>query len=153
MWGVIVILRVYLDNCCYNRPYDDQSQLRIEIETKAKLFVQQLILDRTLELVVSYISEMENSDNPFSARRVAIQDFFQYAAVNIAESDEILITANKIKQMGLKTKDALHLASAISAGCDYFLTTDDRILKYSEKRIAILNPVDFVLRWEAIQYE
>ena len=57
---MIVILRVYLDNCCYNRPYDDQSQLRIELETKAKLFVQQLILDRTLELAISYISEMEN---------------------------------------------------------------------------------------------
>lgn len=103
--------------------------------------------------MVSYISELENNDNPFSARRVAIQDFFQYAAVNITESDEILIIANKIKQLGLKAKDALHLSSAISAGCDYFLTTDDRILKHSENRITILNPVDFILRWEAIQHE
>ena len=29
--------KVYLDNCCYNRPYDDQTQLRIELETKAKI--------------------------------------------------------------------------------------------------------------------
>ena len=29
--------RVYLDNCCYNRPYDDQSQVRISLESQAKL--------------------------------------------------------------------------------------------------------------------
>ena len=29
--------RIYLDNCCFNRPYDDQSQPRIRFETQAKL--------------------------------------------------------------------------------------------------------------------
>ena len=33
-------MRVYLDNCCYNRPFDDQSQLKVRLETEAKLFVQ-----------------------------------------------------------------------------------------------------------------
>jgi len=36
-------MRVYLDNCCYNRPYDDQTQMRINLETQAKLYIQQLI--------------------------------------------------------------------------------------------------------------
>jgi len=35
---------VYLDNCCYNRPFDDQSQVRIELETKTKLYIQDKIL-------------------------------------------------------------------------------------------------------------
>jgi len=39
------IIKIYLDNCCYNRPYDDQTQLRIELETKAKLFIQQKITE------------------------------------------------------------------------------------------------------------
>ena len=29
-------MRVYLDNCCFNRPYDDQAQLRISLESQAK---------------------------------------------------------------------------------------------------------------------
>ena len=29
-------MRVYLDNCCYNRPFDPQSDLRIHVETVAK---------------------------------------------------------------------------------------------------------------------
>ena len=36
-------MRVYLDNCCYNRPYDDQTQLRISLESQAKLYVQELL--------------------------------------------------------------------------------------------------------------
>jgi predicted nucleic acid-binding protein len=134
-----------------NRPYDDQKQLRIELETKAKLFVQQLIVAGQLELAISYISELENSDNPFLVRRAVIQDFFQYAAVNVEETDEILVMAKQLRQSGLKTKDSLHLACAIAVGCDFFLTTDDRILKYRDKRISTLNPIDFVLRWEAMQ--
>ena len=43
-------MRVYLDNCCYNRPYDDQTQLRISLESQAKLYVQELIKDGKLEL-------------------------------------------------------------------------------------------------------
>ena len=37
------ILRVYLDNCCYNRPYDKQSGEIISAETNAKIFVQDMI--------------------------------------------------------------------------------------------------------------
>ena len=31
------IVKIYLDNCCYNRPYDDQSQMRIYLETQEKM--------------------------------------------------------------------------------------------------------------------
>jgi len=36
-------MRVYLDNCCFNRPYDDQGFLSIYLETQAKLSIQDLI--------------------------------------------------------------------------------------------------------------
>ena len=69
-------IKVYLDNCCYNRPYDDQSQIKISLETQAKLYVQHLIVEKKLDLVYSYISRYENSQNPFEMRRSAIKDFF-----------------------------------------------------------------------------
>ena len=43
-------MRVYLDNCCYNRPYDDQSQLTISLETQAKLQIQKMIKNDDLSL-------------------------------------------------------------------------------------------------------
>lgn len=44
-------MRVYLDNCTFNRPFDDQTQIRIKLETEAKLYIQEKIRDGTLELV------------------------------------------------------------------------------------------------------
>ena len=58
-------VRIYLDNCCYNRPYDDQSQTRINEEAKAKLFVQEQIREGAFELVTSYMLLYENSRNRF----------------------------------------------------------------------------------------
>jgi len=36
-------MRIYLDMCCFNRPYDDQSQARIRLETEAKMLLQQKV--------------------------------------------------------------------------------------------------------------
>ena len=62
-------MRVYLDNCCYNRPYDDQSQLRISLETQAKLQIQSMICNRDIELASSYVLLYENSKNPNETRQ------------------------------------------------------------------------------------
>ena len=51
-------------------------------------------------------------------------------------------------ETGVKHKDAIHVASAIIAGCDCFLTTDIRLLKYKTDKIAIENPIDFIQRME-----
>lgn len=51
-------MRVYLDNCCYNRPYDDQTQMRVSLEAQAKLHVQELIKAEKLE----FVTRLEDSD-------------------------------------------------------------------------------------------
>lgn len=38
-------MRIYLDNCCYNRPFDDQAQLCVCLETVAKLAVQLMMAE------------------------------------------------------------------------------------------------------------
>lgn len=48
-------MKIYLDMCCYNRPYDDQSQLKIFLETQSKLHIQALIRDKKLKLITSYM--------------------------------------------------------------------------------------------------
>ena len=138
-------LKVYLDNCCYNRPYDDQAQLRIELETKAKLHIQQQVAENEISLVSSVIIEYENNDNPYELRKHVINDFLQHATNYVDKSDDVVAIANEISNNGLKAKDASHLACAIHAECDYFLTTDDKLLKYKDERIQTINPVDFIM--------
>jgi len=143
-------LQLYLDNCCFNRPYDDQTQLRVELETRAKLFIQNLIAQNKVEMVWSYILDYENSRNIFSQKRSVIQKWRGFAALDIEESAEILEIANTIRKTGIKNTDSLHLACALAAKCDYFISVDDRVLKYSTDTILICNPVGFVRTWEEL---
>jgi len=144
-YGGANVKRVYLDNCCFNRPYDDQSRLMIELETNAKLKIQKMIVDGRLELVTSYILEQENDDNPHLERKSAIEDFFKYAATDLDETQEIIAIAKIAADTGLKSKDSLHVACAIVANCDYLLTTDRRFLNYKNDKIQVLNPIQFLI--------
>ncbi len=144
-------MRIYLDNCCYNRPYDDQSQLRISLETQAKLYIQDLIRQQKLDLVSSYVLWYENSQNPFEIRKRSISEFIQKNTIeyiDIDKAEEIKRKADEIMKTGVKTKDAYHVACAIYANCDYFFTTDDRLLKYAADEIQMVNPIDFIKEGE-----
>jgi len=44
---------IYLDNCCYGRPYDDQNQMRIHLEAMAKMEIQGMVVRGELELAAS----------------------------------------------------------------------------------------------------
>ena len=144
-------MKVYLDNCSYNRPFDNQSQMRIYLETQAKLHIQRLIHDGGLLLAVSYVSRYENGNSPFSKNKITIDKFFANATtfVDIDKADIIEVKANEIMKYGVNAKDALHISCAIEAACDYFITTDDRILKkYRTGEIKVCSPVEFINIWE-----
>ncbi|MDR2145259.1 MAG: PIN domain-containing protein [Tannerella sp.] len=136
--------RIYLDNCCFNRPYDDQTHLIIRLESEAKLFVQKEIQNGQFELVWSYILDYENFYNPYKERRNAIAAWRKLSIYDVDESGEILDYAREIGNKGIKKKDALHLACAIQAKCHYFLTTDKKLLKSKFENIITINPLDFV---------
>jgi hypothetical protein len=61
--------RLYLDNCSFNRPYDDKSVLKNYLESEAKMYIQEEILNETYELAWSYIMDYEISLNPFLDRK------------------------------------------------------------------------------------
>jgi len=139
-------MRVYLDNCVFNRPFDDQNQIRIRIESEAKLFIQGHIKNSNLELVWSYILEFENSQNPHNERQVAIGRWKNLSFVKVLANEQIVENANKYTRIGIKPKDALHVACAIEGESDCFISTDDQLLSKlkSQKIIHAANPVDYV---------
>lgn len=144
-------MRVYLDMCCYNRPYDDQSQLKVAMEAQSKLHIQILISDGKLDLIGSYTLDYEVSRNPYDMRR---QSIFQFIHTNMVgyvgdeRADIIKPMAEEIIATGVKEKDAYHVASAIYAGCEYFISTDIRLLKYKSDRIRLVTPIEFVTETE-----
>jgi len=139
-------VKVYLDNCCFNRPFDDQKQIRIRIETEAKLYIQFKIAQKELYLAWSYILDYENSVNPYPDRKVIIEKWKSRSYKNVIENPVILNDAKQIGKLGVSSKDALHIACAIDADCDYFITTDDGILNKLKDYplIRIINPVNII---------
>ena len=136
-------MRIYLDNCCFNRPYDDQSQARVRFETQAKLHIQRMVFDREIDLVWSYVLKFENSRNPFEAKRRSVAAWEFLSSSFVTMSDEIVENAEKITITGVKNTDALHVACAIAGNCQYFITVDKRLLSYRDDRIIICNPIEF----------
>ena len=141
------MIKVYLDNCCYNRPFDDQSQTRIRLESQAKIQIQKMIQDGTLSLVSSYILWDENNRNPKTYNKNNISQFILNNTqffISTRQAPNVEKIAIPIQQSGIKSNDALHIASAIFANCNFFITTDDRLLKYTDSRIIIYTPIDFI---------
>ena len=139
-------MKLYLDNCCFNRPFDDQSNFRVRLEAEAKLRVQDQIRSSCYHLVWSYILDYENSKNPYRDRREQIAKWRGYAYDDIESSEAIMQHASTMKLLGLKQMDVFHVACAIHAGCDYFLTTDKGILKYATQvqALHITDPIGFI---------
>jgi len=136
--------RLYLDNCSFNRPYDDQSLLKNYIEAEAKTYIQKEILQKNIELAWSYVMDYEISFNPFSDRKNQILKWKYIAITDVSESEKVLTLANNIMKKNIKPKDSLHLACAIEAKCNYFITTDGKILNKSIENITIINPIDYI---------
>lgn len=145
-------MRIYLDNCCFGRPFDDQNFPRIFIETQATLFIQDKIREGKIELATSHILHYENGQCKNELRKESVSDFMKtYSKIHIDMScgERVLKLSEKIISTGIKPKDAYHLASAVLAECDYFLSTDDRLLKYKTNKIILLNPIEFIKILEA----
>ena len=143
-------MRVYLDNCSYNRPFDEQTQLKVRLETEAKLRVQAMMRNGEVEYVWSDILSQEVLDNPFPPRREKILEWRHGAFCTVEMTTDVIADADELAGKGLKAADALHVASAAAAECDYFITTDIRLLRRIRqfKVTRILNPMEFLLEVE-----
>jgi predicted nucleic acid-binding protein len=117
-------MKIYPDNCCFNRPYGEQSYETIRMETKAKLAVRESINNGLVDLVRSFMLDFENSANPFDDNRETISEWKNKAIQYVDARESIRKKAKDLTKHGVKSKDALHLSCAIESGCDYFLATD-----------------------------
>lgn len=96
-----------------------------------------------LELVASFALTYENAKNRFAHKREAISKYMEANAsyyVGKEKDKEVAKIAENIKLTGIKDMDAFHIACAIFSESDFFITTDDRVLKYKSEKIEIVTP-------------
>lgn len=146
-------MTIYLDVCCLNRPFDDQSQSRVRVEAEAVLSILKMAEDSEFEILGSDIIDDELSQNPDREKRGKVE-LLRPSAPHVTLTKAIEQRAVALQQWGIAPLDALHLASAESAVADYFLTTDDDLLRktsrrQSELKVKVENPAKWLIQHTA----
>ena len=140
--------KIYIDACSYNRPFDSQEQIKIRLETEAKLHIQSDVRDGQHSLCWSFMLDYENGKNPYEEKRRMIAPWKEIADDFCPPSETIRSRGKEIMGQGIKNNDALHIACAIERRCGYFITTDNGLTNKSIEGIKVINPIDFVREME-----
>ena len=138
-------MRIYLDNCCYNRHHDKKISDEIVADRNAVVAIQKEIIRKEIELVTSFMLHYENYQNK-NVRDRNYNDFFiknyKTIYVGVENLNELAEIIPRILECGVNIKDAYHIASAILTECDFFVTVDKKLLRVSLEEIRIINLVE-----------
>jgi predicted nucleic acid-binding protein len=138
-------MKVYLDNCCFNRPFDNQSNHRVHLEAEAVKVILSQCDCGDWDLFVSDISLYEIANTPEPERRQKLQSFIKLAVKKVAMTQDIRQHARTFEMAGIKAFDALPLASG-EGYADIFLTVDNKLYKkariLNDLRIDVSTPLN-----------
>lgn len=144
-------MKIYLDVCCLNRPFDDQSQERIRLESEAVLLILSRVQSKDWVWYSSDLVLDEIEQTPDINRRERVIQLNTHANHVYHLHDEDVFRAKDLTGYGFSSMDALHLACAESCDVDVFLTTDDSLLRQASQlgeqlQINVENPLAWLIR-------
>ena len=142
--------KVYLDVCCLNRPFNDQTQDRIRLEAVAVLSILTRIENGEILSISSTVVQTEINNNSNQELKLRLQELVSDATEFITVGKEQINRADALQKLGFHLFDALHLACAETAGVDVFLTTDDRLLRLAlrvkdQLIVRVANPENWLM--------
>ena len=140
---------VYLDVCCINRLYDDQSQPRIASEAMAVASILGRLRSREWRWISSEVVNFEVERNPDAVRRARVRLLIAHAELVVVVDQDVRRRAKELEAAGIDAVDALQLASAERGAADVFLTVDDVLLRRAGRVSAMLrtrarNPLEWL---------
>lgn len=140
---------LYLDVCALCRPFDDQNQLRIRLETDAVFLILRRIETGLYRAVVSPVHHSEISAIRETSERLEIKSLLEHLD-NSCECN--LIKARHrtegLIDMGFGIADAAHVAFAEQLA-EVFITCDDKLLKRCRQtslHIVAASPLEFIAK-------
>lgn len=143
------MLKLYLDNCCYNRPFDDLTQEKVNLEASAIETILRMHINKEIEIYKSMAIDFEISKINYENKRRQVEDLYDaIESTEIAYSQEIKQRAIELREYNIKDMDSLHLAFAESENVDYFITTDRLLINASKRanlKIKVINPIEFIM--------
>jgi len=144
------VTSIYLDVCCLNRPFNDQTQDRIRLESAAVLTVLRRIEQSEWLGISSDAVRIEIGNDPDAERRAQVQNLDRLSRRLITVGQDQSSRALALQALGFGAFDALHVACAEHAGADVLLTVDDRFLRLANRMrdvltVRVVSPVIWLL--------
>ncbi len=141
-------MKVYLDVCCFNRPFDDHAQDRVRLESEAVLTILEHTQSVMWTIIGSEVIDIEISKIPDDDLRCKVNILTGMKQKFITVNNDVEIRAKELEKLGFKSFDALHIACAEKGDADILLTTDDIFLsKALQSRNILKVRVENPLRW------
>ena len=129
--GSMPHLRVYPDTNVYFRPFDNCTNIRIELEANAVLLFWEYVRSQSIICLFSQLISLEVTAAPKEKCEKAMT-FLQLTTKRINFSPGVTKQAKRlVSQLRLPPYDALHLAYAAEGKADVLLTCDDDVLTKS----------------------
>jgi predicted nucleic acid-binding protein len=141
-------LRLYLDVCCLNRPFDDLSQEKVYLEAEAVLSIVSHCEREEWILLSSSAIDYELSQMQDDDKFEKITTLYIASKEWLALSIDAENRAKYFQRYGIKALDSFHMALAETQKADVFLTTDARLLQAARKldlAIKISNPLSWLM--------
>lgn len=143
-------MKVYLDVCCLNRPFDNQNQERIHLESEAVLAILTHCQGGGWHLLGSEIIENELLRIPDKEKQEKVKILTKISSVKINFNTAIEKRGLELEELGFNSFDALHIACAESGKADVLLTTDDQLLHRAIVcrkilKIRVENPIKWLM--------
>jgi predicted nucleic acid-binding protein len=127
------VYRIYLDVCCLNRPFDEQNQLRIRLETEAILAILEQCKANRWKLVSSSALIAEIAQIKDIEQQKQVQIALSIAQIRVLEGQPLQGRTLELVKLGFSFYDAAHIASAEKARADILLSTDDRLVRKAKR--------------------
>ena len=132
-----------------NRPFDDQRQPRVRLESEAVTLILEKIRKREWVWISSEVLIYEIEQTVNTERKERLLLLAQEANQTVEISEKNLDRAETLSSLGISEYDALHIAAAETAKVDVFLTTDDQLQKIVDKNkkripLIVVNPVKWL---------
>jgi len=137
---------IYLDVCVLCRPFDNQTYLRIRLETEAVNLILSKVKNEDYRLVVSPIHREEIKAISETFERIDLQERLK----TLGKSIEVDLAsarkrAEELCDLNFGVADAAHIAFAEQCGAEFISCDDSLIKRCSRHNIKIWcgNPVAF----------
>jgi predicted nucleic acid-binding protein len=141
--------KLYLDVCTICRPFDDQNQIRVRMETSAFYLILSHVHKGLYQLNISPVHYREVASISDSFEKIQVETLLRtYDQDHFYDLPVVLQRAEELIRRGLGIADATHLAMAEQCS-DIFITCDDKLLKKAAKlrlKVSVTDPLTFCIK-------